>query len=74
MALHEPFGAVDSRPVGDGVAEVGGGVVELGPEALLLQGADEPFDATACFRLPDRCGVVVLNPSGFAGDSDVAPV
>ena len=58
VALDEPFVVVGLGPGRDSLAEVVDGVVQFGPEALLFEGADEPFGAAVGFWLTNEGGVV----------------
>src|SRR5690606_41328839 len=58
LALDEPFVVVGLGPGRDSLAEVVDGVVRFGPEALLFEGADEPFGAAVGFWLTNEGGVV----------------
>jgi hypothetical protein len=55
---NQPLAVVGLDEAGHGLAEVVDGVVQLGPQALLLEGADPAFGAAACLRLAQEGGVV----------------
>jgi len=58
QTLDEPFGVVELAEGGHGLTQVIDVLVGLGPEALLLQGADEPFGHAVALRLADEGGIV----------------
>ena len=58
MALDEPLRVVGVGPGSDGVAELIDGVMQLGPQALFFEGADEAFGAAVGLGLTDVGGVV----------------
>ena len=58
VALDEPFVVVGLGPGRHRLAEVVDGVMQLGPEALFFEGADEPFGAAVGFGFSDVGGVV----------------
>ena len=54
----QPLGVVGVDEDGHRLAELVDGVVQLGPQALLFQGADPAFGAAVGLRLAQEGGVV----------------
>ena len=57
VALDQPGAVVVLDEAGHGLAELVDGVVQLGPQALLVEGADPPLGATIGLRLAQEGGV-----------------
>jgi hypothetical protein len=55
---NQPLGVVGVNEAGDGLAQLVQSVVQLGPQALLLEGADPPLGAAVGLRLAQERGVV----------------
>jgi hypothetical protein len=72
--LDEPLVVVELGPGSDGLAEVVDGVIQLGPQALLFEGADEPFGTAVGFGLADEGGIVCDAEPGDRSDEVVGPV
>jgi hypothetical protein len=51
VALDQPRGVVAVDEAGHGLAELVAGVVQLDPQALVLEGADPAFGAAVGLRL-----------------------
>jgi hypothetical protein len=58
VALNEPGAVVAVDEAADGLAQLIHGVVELNPQALLLEGADPAFGAAVGLRLTQERRVV----------------
>lgn len=58
VAADEPFGVVELGPGGDSLAEFVDGVMQLGPEALLFECADESFGTSVGFGFANERGVI----------------
>ena len=74
VASDEPLCVVELGPSNDGSAEIVDAVVEVGPEALFFQGADEPFGTAVGFRFADEGGVVSDTEPGDRADEVPGPV
>jgi hypothetical protein len=58
VSLDQPRGVVAVDEAADGLAQLLDGVVQLDPQALLLEGADPAFGAAVGFRLAQERGIV----------------
>jgi hypothetical protein len=68
-ALEEPRGVVAVDEAGHGLAELVDGVVQLNPQALVLQRADPALSAAVGLRLPqERRAVGDPEPGQRAGE------
>ena len=69
MPLDQPRGVVGLNEAGHGLAELVHGVVQLGPQALLFEGADPALSATVGLRLTqERRAVGDPEPGQRAGE------
>ena len=60
MALDEPGAVVALDEAGHGLAELLDGVVQLDPQALLLEGADPAFGAAVGLGLAQNAGLSLM--------------
>jgi hypothetical protein len=74
VSFDEPRCVVEFGPSSDSLAEVVDGVVEIGPEALLFQGADEPFGTAVGFGFADEGGIVCDSEPCDGADEVPGPV
>jgi hypothetical protein len=58
VPLDQPRGVVTVDEAADGLAQLVDGVVQLRPQALLLEGADPALSATVGLRLAQEGGVI----------------
>ena len=58
MALDEPGAVVAVDEAGHGLAQLVNGVVQGGPQALVLEGADPAFGAAVGLRLTQERGII----------------
>ena len=58
VALDKPGAVVAVDEAGHGLAELIDGVVQLDPQALVLEGADPPFGAPVGLRLAQEGGII----------------
>ena len=58
VSADQPLGVVGVDEAGHGLAELADGVVQLRPQALLLEGADPALSAAVGLRLAQERGVV----------------
>ena len=58
VTLDEPGAVVAIDEASHGLAQLVDGVVQLNPQALVLEGADPAFGATVRLGLAEECGIV----------------
>jgi hypothetical protein len=61
VALEEPLGVVAPDEAGHGLAELVDGVVQLDPQALVLQRADPAFGAASVSGSPRNVGSSLMS-------------